>query len=86
MFWTNAFHLAAATIAAIDQQRWQVELFFKAIQQNLKIKTFLGTSENLEQGSYQVLRQHGSGKGHCMMFSLPATPMRIFARASHVLR
>jgi hypothetical protein len=46
VFWTNAVHLAAPTIAAIDQQRWQVELFFKAIKQNLRIKTFLGTSEN----------------------------------------
>jgi len=46
VFWTNAFHLAAATVAAIYKQRWQIELFFKAIKQNLKIKTFLGTSEN----------------------------------------
>jgi|SRR5919108_3428364 putative transposase len=46
VFWTNAFHLAAATIAAIYKERWQIELFFKAIKQNLKIKTFLGTSEN----------------------------------------
>ena len=46
VFWTNAFHLEAPTIAAIYKQRWQVELFFKAIKQNLRIKTFLGTSEN----------------------------------------
>jgi Transposase DDE domain/Domain of unknown function (DUF4372) len=46
VFWTNAFHLGAATIAAIYKQRWQIELFFKTIKQNLKIKTFLGTSEN----------------------------------------
>jgi hypothetical protein len=46
VFWTTAFHLAAATIAAIYKERWQVELFFKTIKQNLKIKTFLGTSEN----------------------------------------
>lgn len=38
--------LAAATIAAISKQRWQIELFFKWIKQNLKIKTFLGTSKN----------------------------------------
>src|SRR5918992_4650106 len=38
VFWTNAFHLAAATIAAIYKERWQVELFFKAIKQNLKLK------------------------------------------------
>jgi putative transposase len=46
VFWTNAFHLAATTIAAIDKERWQIELCFKAIKQHLKIKTFLGTSEN----------------------------------------
>jgi hypothetical protein len=46
VFWTNAFHLAAPTIAAIYHQRWQIELFFKAIKQHLRIKTFLGTSEN----------------------------------------
>lgn len=46
VFWTNALHLAAAAIAAIDKARWQIELFFKTIKQHLKIKTFLGTSEN----------------------------------------
>lgn len=46
VFWTNAFQLAATTIAAIYKARWQIELFFKTIKQNLKIKTFLGTSEN----------------------------------------
>jgi Transposase DDE domain/Domain of unknown function (DUF4372) len=46
VFWTHAFHVAAPTIAAIYHQRWQVELFFKAIKQNLRLKTFLGTSEN----------------------------------------
>ena len=45
-FITNNFRLAAATIAAIYKQRWQIELFFKWIKQNLKIKTFLGTSKN----------------------------------------
>lgn len=45
-FLTNHFHLSAATIAAIYKDRWQVELFFKAIKQNLKIKAFVGTSRN----------------------------------------
>ena len=45
-FMTNNFTLAAATIAAIYKARWQIELFFKWIKQNLKIKTFLGTSKN----------------------------------------
>jgi len=46
VFLTNRLDLAAATIAEIYRQRWQVELFFKAIKQNLRIKTFVGTSEN----------------------------------------
>lgn len=45
-FITNQLHWSANTIAAIYKQRWQVELFFKWIKQNLKIKTFLGTSMN----------------------------------------
>jgi putative transposase len=46
VFLTNNFKLAAVTIAAIYKSRWQIELFFKWIKQNLKIKTFLGTSKN----------------------------------------
>jgi hypothetical protein len=45
-FLTNNMKFAASTIAAIYKDRWQVELFFKAIKQNLKIKTFLGTNAN----------------------------------------
>lgn len=45
-FITNAMHLPAQTIADIYKERWQIELFFKWIKQNLKIKTFLGTSVN----------------------------------------
>lgn len=45
-FITNNFKLAAKTIADIYKDRWQVELFFKWIKQNLKIKSFLGTTEN----------------------------------------
>jgi hypothetical protein len=43
---TNHMDFAASTIARIYKDRWQIELFFKAIKQNLKIKTFVGTSEN----------------------------------------
>jgi hypothetical protein len=43
---TNIFHLAASTVAAIYKERWQIELFFKALKQRLKVKTFVGTSEN----------------------------------------
>lgn len=45
-FLTNIFHLAASTIAQIYASRWDIELFFKWIKQNLKLKTFLGTSQN----------------------------------------
>ena len=45
-FLTNNFTLAAQTIADLYRARWQIELFFKWIKQNLKIKTFLGTSHN----------------------------------------
>ena len=45
-FLTNNFSLSAQTIADIYKQRWQVELFFKWIKQNLKIKSFIGNSKN----------------------------------------
>jgi putative transposase len=45
-FLTNHFRLSAATRAAIYKPRWQVELFFKWIKQNLKIKAFIGNSKN----------------------------------------
>ena len=43
---TNHLGFAATTISAIYKDRWQIELFFKALKQNLKIKTFVGTTEN----------------------------------------
>ena len=46
MFLTNHHGLGASTIAAIYKDRWQIELFFKVLKQNLKIKTFVGTSAN----------------------------------------
>jgi len=46
VFITNNFTLSAISIAGIYKDRWQVELFFKWIKQNLKIKSFLGTSKN----------------------------------------
>ena len=45
-FITNAMHLPAQTIEDIYKERWQIELFFKWVKQNLKIKTFLGTFAN----------------------------------------
>jgi hypothetical protein len=46
VFLTNNFVLPPATVAALYKKRWQVELFFKWIKQNLRIKHFFGTSEN----------------------------------------
>jgi len=46
IFLTNNFKLAAKTVADIYKARWDVELFFKWIKQNLKIKSFIGTSKN----------------------------------------
>jgi len=43
---TNHIEFGATTIAAIYKDRWEIELFFKALKQNLKVKTFVGTSEN----------------------------------------
>jgi hypothetical protein len=49
VFVTNNLTLAAATIGDIYRDRWQIELFFKAIKQSLRIKSFIGTSENAVQ-------------------------------------
>ena len=46
VFLTNNFKLAARTIADLYKSRWEIEIFFKWIKQNLKIKSFLGTSQN----------------------------------------
>jgi IS4 transposase len=43
---TNHLDFGATTISSIYKDRWQIELFFKAIKQNLRIKTFVGTNEN----------------------------------------
>ena len=43
---TNHLDFGATTVADIYRERWQIELFFKALKQNLKVKSFVGTSEN----------------------------------------
>lgn len=43
---TNLLEFGPTTIAAIYKERWKIELFFKALKQNLTVKTFVGTSEN----------------------------------------
>lgn len=46
---TNHLRFGATTISAIYKDRWQIEMFFKALKQNLKVKTFVGTSANALQ-------------------------------------
>jgi hypothetical protein len=46
VFLTSHMELAAATIAAVYKERWQIELFFRALKQSLRVKTFVGTSAN----------------------------------------
>jgi len=46
VFLTNNMKLAAATVAEIYKNRWQIELFFKALKQSCKVKTFVGTTAN----------------------------------------
>lgn len=46
---TNHLEFGPTTIAQIYKDRWQIEIFFKTLKQNLKIKTFVGTSENALQ-------------------------------------
>jgi len=43
---TNHLHFGVTTIAEIYKERWQIESFFKALKQNLHVKSFVGTSEN----------------------------------------
>jgi hypothetical protein len=50
VFTTNRFDWSASLVAQIYKQRWQVELFFKWIKQNLKLKCFVGLSDNANYG------------------------------------
>jgi hypothetical protein len=49
VFLTNIFHLSASTIALLYKERWQIEIFFRALKQLLPIRSFIGTSENAVQ-------------------------------------
>lgn len=67
MFLTHHLGLSAATIAALYKDRWRVEIFFKTIKQNLKIKAFVGTSKNA------VLTQLWIAMIVYLLVALPAT-------------
>ena len=51
---TNQLDWSARTIADLYKKRWDIELFFKSIKQNLQIKAFLGTSENVVKSQIYV--------------------------------
>ena len=68
-FLTNNLTLSATTIAAIYKDRWKVELFFKAIKQNLKIKTFVGTSRNAVMTQIWIAKRAGRYSGCCGCYS-----------------
>lgn len=71
---TNNLHWPAHVVAELYKRRWKVELFFKALKQNLQIKTFIGTSENAVKSQIYVallafvllefIRRHLSQVGH----------------------
>ncbi|MCJ8312194.1 MAG: IS4 family transposase [Pseudomonadales bacterium] len=88
-FLTNNFNLAARTIASIYKDRWQVELFFKAIKQNLKIKAFNGRSKNavmtqiwIAMITYLLLAhaRHSAKSGWTVQRILRVIQMNIFER------
>ena len=88
-FLTNNFKLAASSIAEIYKARWQIELFFKWIKQNLKIKSFLGTSRNAAMTQiwiaicvYLLLSylKFASGVGRSMQQILRLLQLNLFER------
>lgn len=88
-FLTNNLTLAASTIAAIYKDRWQVELFFKAIKQNLQIKAFVGLSKNailtqiwIAMITYLLLAfaRHSAKKGWTVQRILRVIQLNLFER------
>ena len=80
VFLTTHFHLSAKTIADIYKSRWQVELFFKWIKQNLKVKSFVGTSRNA------VMTQVWTAMCIYLILSYLKFANRIAWRLSEILR
>lgn len=90
-FLTNHFGLSAKTIADIYKDRWQVELFFKAIKQNLKIHAFVGTSKNavmtqiwIAMITYLLLSfaRHSARSGWSVQRILRVIQLNLFERRS----
>lgn len=90
-FLTNHLGWSARTIAAIYKDRWQIELFFKAIKQNLKIKAFVGTSRNavltqlwIAMITYLLvaIARHSARKGWTVQRMLRVIQLNLFERRS----
>lgn len=88
-FLTNNFDLAASTIAAIYKDRWQVELFFKAIKGCLKIKKFVGHSRNAVLTQLWIalimyllvaIARHSAKQGWTVARMLKVLQMNVFSR------
>ena len=88
-FLTNIRHLAATTIAAIYKSRWQIELFFKFIKQNLKLRGFYGTSKNAVLTQIWIALcvavmiaylKFGSATGHSCQHILRLLDLNLFLR------
>lgn len=88
-FLTNHFGWSAQTIAAIYKDRWQIELFFKAIKQSLKIKAFVGTSRNavltqlwIAMITYLLvaIARHSARKGWTVQRMLRVIQINLFER------
>ena len=71
---TNHLEFGATTIAAIYRERWQIELFFKTLKQQLKVKTFVGTSEN----ALRIQLWHGLDRlAAAQVATLPVPPVLV---------
>ena len=83
IFLTNNFTLAARTIADIYKARWQIELFFKWFKQNLKVKSFLGTSKNAVMTQMVESRppETKTTALFCRVHALSAVSIGVVARA-----
>lgn len=79
-FISNHFDLSAQTIADIYKQRWQVELFFKWIQQNLQIKAFVGLSKNA------VMTQIWVAMCMCLLLAYLKSSKKVTASMQQILR
>jgi len=91
VFISNHFSLSAATIAAIYKDRWRIEIFFKTIKQNLKIKAFVGTSRNAVLSQIWIamityllvaFARHSAREGWTVQRIMRVLPLALFDRRS----